>query len=118
MILFSKKGGRYLSRMVETGADGIGLDWTADIKHAREKYGRSMTFQGNLDPCVLYSSEENIEKEVKRLLKNVGYGSGHIFNLGHGIYPDIPVDSMKVLVESVKKYSPAYHVKESACLIK
>jgi len=109
VILFSKNGGRNLVLQAQTGCDGLGLDWVADMKVARETVGHEVALQGNLDPAVLYASPHIIEEKVQHVLSAYGSGTGHVFNLGHGIYPDIPIDHVESLVEAVKKYSPQYH---------
>ncbi|MCK3655710.1 uroporphyrinogen decarboxylase [Pasteurellaceae bacterium Macca] len=109
VTLFTKGGGLWLESIAETGCDAIGLDWTVDIAQARARVGHKVALQGNLDPSVLYASPERIEQEVASILKGFGHGSGHIFNLGHGIHQDVPTESPKVLVDSVHQLSQAYH---------
>jgi len=108
-ILFTKNGGQWLEKIAESGCDCIGLDWTTDIGLARERVGDRVALQGNLDPCVLYGSPERIRAEAIKILKasdesDSGKGNGHVFNLGHGIYPDVPIESLQVLIEMVHKY--------------
>lgn len=109
VILFTKGGGAWAHDMADTGADGIGLDWTVDIGAVRQQIGSKVTLQGNLDPCVLYAPEAVIEQEVARVLRSFGHGSGHVFNLGHGIHPHVNPDHVKVLVDAVHRLSRPYH---------
>lgn len=109
MILFTKGGGQWLSEMVECGADGLGLDWTIDIGRARKLTQDKITLQGNMDPSMLYANPDQIRNTVKNILSSYGKGSGHIFNLGHGIHPDISPDAVAVLVEAVHEFSEIYH---------
>lgn len=109
VTLFTKGGGLWLEAIAETGCDAIGLDWTVDIAQARQRVGHKVALQGNMDPSVLYASPERIQQEVKRILAGFGAGSGHVFNLGHGIHLDVPTESPKVLVDSVHEFSQPYH---------
>lgn len=116
VILFTKNGGKYLSEMVATGCQGLGLDWTADLSEARASFGDKVAFQGNLDPSVLYGSPDAIAQAVREVFQQAGTQPGFIFNLGHGIHPDIPVEHMQALVESVHALSPAFGEYQSATL--
>jgi uroporphyrinogen decarboxylase len=109
-ILFSKGGGQWLEMMTEAGYDALGLDWQTDINNARARVGGQVALQGNLDPIALYASPEVITEKVKTILHQYGQGSGHVFNLGHGILPDINPDHVKAMVDAVHQYSPAYHL--------
>ncbi len=109
VTLFTKGGGQWLSHMAESGADALGLDWTTDISLARYQVGDKVTLQGNMDPCVLYASPQRIETEVKDILAGYGHGSGHIFNLGHGIHPTINPEHVSALINAVHKHSVQYH---------
>ena len=80
----------------------IGLDWNTSPGFAREKTGDKQVLQGNLDPCVLYGSQQNIEKETLAMLR--AFGGRHIANLGHGVYPDTPLDGVRTFVETVKAF--------------
>lgn len=104
-ILFTKGGGQWLEEMVETGADALGLDWSTDLSDARRRVGSRVALQGNLDPCVLFSSPEAIEQEVERILLSYGKGSGHVFNLGHGISQFVAPEHAAVLVDAVHRFS-------------
>ncbi|MFL0807837.1 MAG: uroporphyrinogen decarboxylase [Oceanobacter sp.] len=110
VILFTKGGGQWLESMADTGADALGLDWTTDIGAARARVGDRVALQGNMDPSVLYASPETIRAEVKRILDSYGQGSGHIFNLGHGIHQFVDPEHARVFVEAVVELSGDYHV--------
>ncbi len=105
VILFTKGGGLWLPLLAGTGCDALGVDWTCDLGYARAQVGSSVALQGNLDPAVLRASPEVIRREVAKVLQAYGQGSGHIFNLGHGITPDIPPDHVAVLVDAVRELS-------------
>jgi uroporphyrinogen decarboxylase len=109
VIVFCKNCGHSLAKIADTGADVIGLDWTTDIGKARDLVGSFVALQGNLDPTILFSTPERIESGVKSVLKKFGKGNGHIFNLGHGILPETPVENVKAFVAAVKKHSVPYH---------
>jgi uroporphyrinogen decarboxylase len=110
VTLFTKGGGQWLEVMADTGADGVGLDWTTDIGSARQRIGNKVTLQGNMDPCVLYASPDRVEQEVSSVLASFGEGkTGHVFNLGHGIHPTVDPENMTRLVDSVHRLSEQYH---------
>ncbi len=109
VILFTKKGGQWLSQMADTGCDVIGIDWETSLTDARKIVGTRVALQGNMDPAILLSDPSTIRKEVARLLAAYGHGSGHIFNLGHGITPDVPPEHVQVLVDTVHELSLPYH---------
>ena len=79
------------------------------MTEARRRVGDRVALQGNLDPSILYAGPEVIEREVGRVLAEYGHGSGHVFNLGHGVHPQIPPDHVAAMVEAVKNLSPAWH---------
>jgi len=108
-IIFSRGGGLWLNDIVEAGSDAVGLDWTMDIGAARAQIGDRAAIQGNLDTAVLYSNPETIRREVAKVLASYGSGSGHVFNLGHGIHPGINPDNVAVLVDAVHELSLTYH---------
>jgi uroporphyrinogen decarboxylase len=110
VVLFTKGGSQWLESMVDSGADALGLDWTIEIGEARARTGDRVALQGNLDPCMLYASPERIRTEVGRILQSYGKGHGHVFNLGHGIHPDVDPERPAVLVEAVHELSRPYHV--------
>ncbi len=109
VILFTKGAGVLLSDMAETGCDALGVDWTTDLADARRYTGDKVALQGNLNPAMLRESPESIEKGVADVLASYGNGPGHVFNLGHGITPDINPDHLGVLVDAVRRLSPQYH---------
>ena len=109
VIMFTKDGAAWLERMAETGCDALGLDWTCDIGKARARVGNKVALQGNMDPCVLYAEPERIRQEVKDILASYGQGAGHVFNLGHGIHPEVDPEHAKVFIEAVHEFSAAYH---------
>ncbi|MFA6162922.1 MAG: uroporphyrinogen decarboxylase [Methylobacter sp.] len=108
-ILFTKGGGLWLEAMADSGYDALGLDWQTDIGLARTRVGDKVALQGNMDPVSLYANPEIITEKVKTILHKYGSGSGHVFNLGHGILPDMNPDHVKAMVDAVHEYSPAYH---------
>ena len=108
-ILFTKGGGQWLEAMAESGASALGLDWTTDIGQARARVGDKVALQGNLDPAVLYAQPERIRAEVAAILESFGSGSGHIFNLGHGITPHVDPEHARAMIEAVQELSPRYH---------
>jgi uroporphyrinogen decarboxylase len=109
VVLFTKGGGRWLDHMAATGADALGVDWTTDLADARALTAGKVALQGNLDPCVLYAQPEVIRQEVARVLASYGAGHGHVFNLGHGIHPDVKPEHAGAMVAAVHELSPAYH---------
>jgi len=109
VILFTKGAGPLLEDMVATGCDALGVDWTTDLAAARQFTGDKVALQGNLNPAVLRESPAAIEQGVADVLASYGNGPGHVFNLGHGITPDIDPDHLKVLVDAVHRLSPRYH---------
>ncbi len=108
-VLFTKGGGQWLEAMADSGFDGLGLDWTTSITSARHRVGDKVALQGNMDPLTLYASPVVIEQRVERVLRQFGHGSGHVFNLGHGILPDIDPAHVEAMVEAVHKISPQFH---------
>lgn len=109
VTLFTKGGGLWLEAIADTGCDAVGLDWTVDIADARARVGHKVALQGNMEPSVLYASPERIEQEVQAILAGFGNGSGHVFNLGHGIHQDVPEQSPKVFVDAIHAFSKQYH---------
>jgi len=109
VILFTKGGGAWLEAIAEAGADAVGVDWTVDLGAARSRVGNRVALQGNLDPQVLLAGPEAAREGAKRVLASFGRGSGHVFNLGHGVTPATPVESVAALVETVHEASRAYH---------
>lgn len=109
VILFTKNGGQWLEPIADSGCDAVGLDWTTDIANARARIGDRVALQGNMDPSMLYASPTAIRAEVAAILAGFGSNSGHVFNLGHGITPEVNPDNVAVFVESVHELSAAYH---------
>jgi uroporphyrinogen decarboxylase len=109
VILFTKGAGALLTDMAGTGCDALGVDWTTDLATAREYVEDKVALQGNLDPATLHESPEVIRQGVADTLASYGNGPGHVFNLGHGITPDIDPDHLGVLVDAVHELSPQYH---------
>jgi len=107
VILFTKGGGQWLDRMADSGCDALGVDWTMDLADARHAVGDRVALQGNLDPNILYASPQRIREEVARVLSSYGRGPGHVFNLGHGIHPDVDPDHAAAMVEAVHALSAA-----------
>lgn len=104
-ILFTKGGGPWLESMADTGAAALGLDWTIDIDAARARVGDRVALQGNLDPAVLHARPAIIREHVRDVLARFGDGPGHVFNLGHGVTPDIKPDHVAALVDAVHEFS-------------
>jgi len=109
VILFTKGGGPWLESIAASGCDAVGLDWTCDLGMARQRVGAKVALQGNMDPSVLYASPERIGAEVELILASYGKGSGHVFNLGHGIHTGIDPDHVAVMVDAVHGASAKYH---------
>jgi uroporphyrinogen decarboxylase len=108
-ILFTKNGGAWLEQMADSGCDALGIDWLTDIGQARARVGHRVALQGNLQPEVMAGTPADIQANVARILGEFGSHSGHVFNLGHGITPDIDPDNVAILVESVHSLSKQYH---------
>ena len=108
-IVFTKGGGAWLEDIAAIGADAVGLDWTIDIGAARERVGSRVALQGNLDPGVLFGTPERIRTEAQAVLASFGHGSGHVFNLGHGVSQHTDPAHVGVLVDAVHDLSRAFH---------
>jgi uroporphyrinogen decarboxylase len=104
IIIYTKGSGLWLKRIAASGANGVGVDWTISLERARRLLGEDITIQGNIDPAALYSKPKEIRKLVKETISSYGDGYRHIFNLGHGIFPDIDPENVKVLVDAVREY--------------
>lgn len=105
VILFTKNGGLWLEQIADSNCDAIGIDWTIDIGLARKRVGSRVALQGNMEPAILRASGGRIRQEVKKILCDYGTGPGHVFNLGHGITPDVPPENVSILVEAVHEFS-------------
>jgi uroporphyrinogen decarboxylase len=111
-VIFTKGGGQWLEDIAATGVDAIGLDWTTDLGEARRRLGDRVALQGNLDPMALFASPDGVAAQARRVLDSFGMhapGSGHIFNLGHGISQHTPPDNVAVLVDTIRQYSRRFH---------
>ncbi len=109
VILFTKGGGQWLEAMANTGVTALGLDWTTPIGNARHRVGDKVALQGNMDPSILYANPERIRSEVGKILASYGTGSGHVFNLGHGITPEVDPANAGAFIEAVHELSAIYH---------
>lgn len=105
IIHFVKGAGTMLPIVKEAGADVVGLDWHTNLATARAQLGSDIAVQGNLDPTVLYAPNHVIEQEVRRVLDENAGKPGHIFNLGHGILPNVPPENAKHMVDCVHRLS-------------
>jgi len=109
VILYTKGGMGWLESIADTGCDVVGLDWSIDIDAAKARIGNKVALQGNMDPTMLYANPERIREEVKDILARFGHGSGHVFNLGHGITPDVPPEHAIEFFKAVREESVRYH---------
>jgi uroporphyrinogen decarboxylase len=107
LIVFAKGANAHLESLSHMGADALGLDWTVAISHARARTENRVALQGNLDPAVLYAKPEHICAEVAMLLEDATTTPGHIFNLGHGMNPDMLPEHAAALIDAVHRYSVA-----------
>jgi uroporphyrinogen decarboxylase len=103
-IVFTKGGGGWLESIADTGCNGVGLDWTVNIGEARARVGSRVALQGNLDPAVLLSTPEAVQREAVAILEQYGPGPGHVFNLGHGISQFTPPEHVSALIEAVRGF--------------
>ena len=94
-----------MRNLVKANPQGISLDWNVDIANVRSFVPETIALQGNLDPDILYAPLEVIKKEVERLLQGMKNDKGYIFNLGHGIKPDMPVEAVRTLVDTIKNFT-------------
>ena len=108
-ILFTKGGGAWLEAIAASGCDAVGIDWTVHLGSARERVGARAALQGNLEPVVLLAEAETIRAGAASVLSHYGRGSGHIFNLGHGVSRFTPPENVAILVEAVHELSRPYH---------
>jgi uroporphyrinogen decarboxylase len=109
VILYTKGGMGWLEAIADTGCDVVGLDWSIDIDVAKARIGDRVALQGNMDPTMLYAKPERIRAEVKDILARFGRGNGHVFNLGHGITPDVPPEHAIEFFKAVREESVQYH---------
>jgi len=103
-IVFTKGGGAWLPHIADIGCDAAGVDWCTDLATARRAVKDRIALQGNLDPAALFAPPEVLRAEVRRVLDSYGSGPGHVFNLGHGITPDVDPEQLKVLIETVHSH--------------
>ena len=108
-VVFTKGCGNWLEDIAAIGCDAVGLDWSVDIAQARARIGDRVALQGNLDPAVLFAPAEVVQRETEKILAGFGEGSGHVFNLGHGISQFTPPEAVKVLVDCVHQASRRFH---------
>jgi uroporphyrinogen decarboxylase len=113
VIVFTKGGGQWLNAIADCGAQAVGIDWTTDISSARAQIGDRVALQGNMDPSMLFASPGRIREEVGSILAGYGHGTGHVFNLGHGITPGVNPDHVTAFVDAVQELSPQYHLADS-----
>lgn len=107
IILYVNGCATLLESMAGTGVDAISVDWRVDLAEAKARVGDRVALQGNLDPCVLYAPPEVIRRHTRRILEIYQREPGHVFNLGHGILPDVSVESARTLVQAVHDMSGA-----------
>ncbi|MBT8447714.1 MAG: uroporphyrinogen decarboxylase, partial [Gammaproteobacteria bacterium] len=105
VILFTKGGGQWLEAIAATGCQALGVDWTCDIGAARKRVGDRVALQGNLDPAVLRAGAEVVDSETRQVIDSFGPHPGHVFNLGHGVTPDIDPERVALVVETVHAHS-------------
>jgi uroporphyrinogen decarboxylase len=105
-IVFTKGGGAWLTDIAAIGCDALGIDWTTDLAEARRAVGDRVALQGNLDPSALFAPEQTLKEETLRVLRSFGAGPGHVFNLGHGITPEVDPGRVAVLIDTVRDYVP------------
>lgn len=110
VIVFARDAGHSLAALAEIGADVLGVSWTEDLAVAKKQINGKVALQGNLDPCALFAPIPQLREEVLQILRKAGIGSGHIFNLGHGILPQTPVEHARAMVEFVKEESSRFHI--------
>jgi uroporphyrinogen decarboxylase len=103
-IVFTKGGGAWLDRIAGIGCDAVGVDWTTDLATARAAVAGRVALQGNLDPSALFAPPDTLRAQITRVLDSFGAGAGHVFNLGHGITPDVDPERVAVMVETVRRY--------------
>ena len=109
VIVFTKGGAAWLEQIAAIGCDCVGLDWSVDLGEARRRIGASAALQGNLDPAVLLATPEVVHREVQKALESFGSGTGHVFNLGHGVPQFTPPENVAALVAAVHELSPKFH---------
>ena len=111
-IFFTKGSAPWLASIMDSGCDAVGLDWTTDPRAARSLAAGRVALQGNFDPAALFAAPDSVRGAARRVLDAFGPQPGHVFNLGHGIMPGTPVDSVAALVDEVRAYSAAQREKK------
>lgn len=109
VILFSKGCNTQLEALADTGCNALGVDWTITLDEARRRVGNRVALQGNMDPSILLAGKDVIRREAGNTLESFGRGDGHVFNLGHGITPDVDPEHLSALLDAVQELSPGYH---------
>jgi len=104
IVYYANGAGSLLPQMRELGTDVVGIDWRTSLSAARDVLGPDVAVQGNLDPCVLFSDPDRIDRRVAEVFDEAGKVPGHIFNLGHGIMLGTPIESVHALIEAVHRY--------------
>lgn len=104
VVFYGRQTNQHLEMIAQSGCDAIGVDWTIAMAEARARVGGQVALQGNLDPTVLYASEAVIRQEVNKILEQVGHEPGFVFNLGHGMLPDLPPESVAIAVDAVNQF--------------
>jgi uroporphyrinogen decarboxylase len=112
-VLFTRGGTPWLEKILACGSDAIGLDWMTDPRRARELAAGKVALQGNLDPVALFAPADRVRENARRVLDAFGPQPGHVFNLGHGILPETPIDNVAALVDEVRTYSRTARMKAS-----
>jgi uroporphyrinogen decarboxylase len=110
-ILFTKGGNPWLGEMMKSGASAVGLDWTCDARAARTLAAGGIALQGNLDPAALFAPVERVREAARKVIDAFGVAPGHVFNLGHGIQPRTPIESVSAVVDEVRAYSRSLRAK-------
>ncbi|KAB2909907.1 MAG: uroporphyrinogen decarboxylase [Ignavibacteriales bacterium] len=109
VIVFAKGVNHNFTKLVEIGANAYSVDWTVELSAVKKELSGKAVVQGNLDPTILYAPKETIKEEAERILASLDSGHGHIFNLGHGILPDVKPEHLKTLVDYIKNESSKFH---------
>ena len=113
-ILFTKGGNPWRGEMMKSGCSAVGLDWTCDARAARRLAAGRVALQGNLDPAALFAPPERVREAARKVIDSFGVEPGHVFNLGHGLQPRTPVESVAALVDEVRTYSESLRRKKAA----
>jgi uroporphyrinogen decarboxylase len=113
-ILFTKGGSPWLGAMMKSGCAAVGLDWTCDAGAARKLSGGRVALQGNLDPAALFAPAARVREAARKVIDSFGTAPGHVFNLGHGLLPKTPVESVAALIDEVRTYSASQRKKTAA----